>query len=141
MFRSLSIAKEKRRSYPGSGDASQSIACSLEQFSDIIENLIDLLSAKESLPRFVFLLAEIDTTLDQNRARAFLDNSHPLFSANKIQDYVRYVLAGSSQTHTMRMSKGSPFLNILNVVLLKGIADTVDIRFSPALSCALSGMQ
>ena len=102
---------------------SRATLCSLEQFSDIIEDVINVFFLSYGSPRFVFLLDEIDKILDQSWTKDLFDNSRSLLYANKVQDHVRYVLAGSSQIFEVRERGGSPFLNVLNVVMLKAIDD------------------
>jgi hypothetical protein len=101
---------------------SQKTTCTLEQFSDIIENVINAFLTTYGLLRLVFLLDEVDVILDKDWTKNLFDNVRSLIYADKVRDNVRCVLAGSSQIVEVR-EEGSPLLNILKVVKLNVIDD------------------
>lgn len=117
---SLSLEFEMSQTPLAAFKQSQKMTCTLEEFSDIIEDVINAFLIRHGLLRIVFLLDEVDVILDQEWTKNLFDNLRSLIYADKVRDHVRCVLAGSSQIVEIR-EQGSPLLNILKVVKLNVI--------------------
>ncbi len=97
-------------------------ACSFGRFSSIIEELLNIFINTYGPLRPVFLLDEIEKILDENWTEHIFGNLRSLMYTDKLRNYIRCVMAGSSKIIEVR-EKGSPLLNMLKVVYLEALRD------------------
>jgi hypothetical protein len=96
--------------------------CSLERFANILEEVIMPFEETYGPLRPVFLLDEAEEILEQSWTEEIFSQLRSLIYVGKLRDYVRCVIAGSSQIIDVR-EKGSPLLNMLRVIYLEAMPD------------------
>lgn len=96
--------------------------CSLDRFSNTVEELLRLFINTYGPLRPVFLLDEIEKILDEDWTEHIFGNLRSLMYTDKLRNYIRCVVAGSSKIIEVR-EKGSPLLNMLKVVYLEALHD------------------
>jgi hypothetical protein len=128
------------------GDAQ---ACSLDEFSDIMEDLLNVFINAYDLLQPVFLIDEIEEILEQSWTETLFSQLRSLIYVGKLRDYIRCVFAGSSKILEVR-EKGSPLLNMLKVIHLETLsnehileiihrADSVQTDFADAVLLQCGG--
>jgi hypothetical protein len=94
--------------------------CTLDEFSGILDEFLDLFGNSYGLLRLVFLLDEIETGLDKAWTEIFFSQFRSLIYQGVLRNYIRCVIAGSSRVIDVR-EQGSPLLNMLNIAYLTAL--------------------
>jgi hypothetical protein len=100
--------------------------CALDEFSEILEELFDLFNSSYKFLQIVFLLDEIEVTLDKDWTEILFNQLRSLIYQGSLKDYIRYVIVGSSRVIDVR-ERGSRLLNMLKIDSLKALAEK-DVR-------------
>ena len=102
--------------------------CALDEFSEILEEFLDLFGNFYGFPRLVFLLDEIEVALDRSWTERFFSQLRSLIYQGFLANHLRYVIAGSSKVIDVR-EQGSPLLNMLKITYLNALEkeDTLQI--------------
>lgn len=102
--------------------------CALDEFSEILEEFLDIFSKLYGFLRLVFLLDEIEVTLDKGWTERFFSQLRSLIYQGFLANHLRYVIAGSSKVIDIR-EQGSPLLNMLKITYLNALEkkDTLQI--------------
>lgn len=91
--------------------------CTLDEFSGILDEFLDLFNNSYGLLRLVFLLDEIEVGLDKAWTEIFFSQFRSLIYQGALRNYIRCVIVGSSRVIDVR-EQGSPLLNMLNIAYL-----------------------
>jgi hypothetical protein len=94
--------------------------CTLDEFSGILDEFLELFNNSYGLLRLVFLLDEIEVGLDKAWTEIFFSQFRSLIYQGNLSNYVRCVIAGSSRVIDVR-EQGSPLLNMLNINYLAAL--------------------
>src|SRR5947207_3769054 len=94
--------------------------CALDEFSEILEEFLELFNHSYGLLRLVFLLDEIEIALDKHWTEIFFNQLRSLIYQGFLRNQIRCVLAGSSKVIDVR-EQGSPLLNMLNITYLNAL--------------------
>ena len=97
-------------------------SCSLDDFTETLEDFLERFADTHDLLRLVLLIDEVDTLADRDWAKMLFANARSLIYQGSVKDDLRYVLAGSSRVLDLR-EDGSPFFNMLDVVYLHPLSD------------------
>jgi len=94
----------------------------LDEFSDIVEEIIDLFEGVYGFLRLVLLIDEIETVMDQDWSDALFSHLRSLVYEGPLMQETRCVIAGASKVIDFR-EEGSPFLNMLNIEFLEALTE------------------
>ena len=94
--------------------------CALDEFSEILDEFLDLFSNSYGLLRLVFLIDEIEVALDKDWTEIFFSQLRSLIYQGFLANHIRCVIAGSSRVINVR-EQGSPLLNMLNMTYLNAL--------------------
>lgn len=96
--------------------------CSLDEFTEIIDDLLQQIEQAHSIMRIVLLIDEIDIFIACPWAEVLFSLLRSIIYQGLLRDEIRYVLAGSSRVIELREA-GSPFFNMLKLSFLESMTD------------------
>ena len=94
--------------------------CPLDEFSEILDEFVDIFSDSKGFLRLIFLLDEIEVGLDKDWTDIFFSQLRSLIYQGSLRNNIRCVIAGSSRVIDVR-EQGSPLLNMLNITYLNAL--------------------
>jgi hypothetical protein len=104
---------------------SQRSECTLDEFSDIVDEVVDVFGRSHRLLRFVLLIDEVESILSKGWTETLFGYLRSLIYEGILRNHIRYVISGSSQVIDVR-EEGSPLLNMLKIFYL-GVLEEKDV--------------
>lgn len=96
--------------------------CSLSEFSDIFDEFLERFANSCGTLRLVLLLDEIEEVIGKDWTEDLFSQLRSLAYEGWIKNYIRYVIAGSSEVIDIKET-GSPLLNILKLTYLVSLTE------------------
>jgi len=96
--------------------------CSLDEFSQITDDFLRVFSNSSRNLRLLFLIDEIEVSLNKDWTETFFDQLRSLLNASLLKDYIRFVVVGSSQVIDLR-ANDSPLLDMSKFTYLEALKE------------------
>lgn len=94
--------------------------CTLDEFSEILDDFLETFNNSYESLRLVFLLDEMEVALGKEWTEVFFSQFRSLIYQGLLRNYIRCVIVGSSGIIDIR-EQGSPLLNMLNIIYLNAL--------------------
>ncbi|MCC6190318.1 MAG: ATP-binding protein [Anaerolineales bacterium] len=104
---------------PWFADLAGASALNLQGFEDCLDYILRQLEADGHQVRLVFLIDEIDDTLDKPWTEGLFNNLRSLVNASELKSQIRLVFAGSHRFLDQVSRRGSPLWNVLKLHYLE----------------------
>jgi hypothetical protein len=95
--------------------------CTLQEFEKIIDEFLELFADIYGFLRLVFLMDEAEAVVKKEWTESLFDKLRSLVSEGELKNYVRLVIAGSSEIIEVKQS-GSPLLNMMKMTYLESFS-------------------